>query len=146
MPFAAVVMTPSDSEVSVLVVEDEGLTAFALARVLRECAYRVIGPVGRLQDAIELARATVPDAAILDVKLFGEFSFSLAEVLQGMGVPFLFCTGHGDLDWAPYWQASQAPVLTKPVKPDHLVGALRDLLALRRSPSTGANSMSPPLH
>lgn len=112
----------------VLVVEDEALTALALAQVLQDARYEVIGPVGRVQEAIDLARARPPDVAVLDVNLFGQPSFPVAEALDAMGVPFLFCTGYGSLDTADE-RMRRAPLLTKPVSPSRLAGALAALLA-----------------
>src|SRR5690349_16023488 len=54
----------------VLVVEDEALTALALQRLLENAGYAVLGPVGRVEDALDLLRSGPPDAAILEVNLF----------------------------------------------------------------------------
>jgi PAS domain S-box len=115
----------------VLVVEDEALTAIALSQLLQTKGFEVLGPVGRVQDAIDLARADRPDAAVLDVNLFGQLSFPVAEVLDGMGVPFLFCTGYGSLE-APNERLRRAPILRKPASPDQVTRALNDLLASRK--------------
>ena len=53
----------------VLVVEDEALTAIAMAQAVEAAGYQVLGPVGRVQDAIDMAQTTRPDAAVLDVDL-----------------------------------------------------------------------------
>ncbi len=120
----------------VLVVEDEALTAIALSHLLQDQGFQVIGPVGRVQDAIDLARADRPDVAVLDVNLFGQLSFPVAEVLDGMGVPFLFCTGYGSLD-APNERLRRAPVLRKPVGADQVTRTLADLLERRPGTATG---------
>jgi DNA-binding NarL/FixJ family response regulator len=112
----------------VLVVEDEALTAAGLKQVLEESGYRVLGPVARVQEAIDLVQATPPDAAVLDVNLFGQPSFPVAEILASSGIPFLFCTGYGNPQVIRP-ELRKAPVLTKPVAPDRLVGAVASLLA-----------------
>ena len=112
----------------VLLVEDEALTAIAMAQAVEAAGCQVLGPVGRVQDAIDLVRTTRPDAAVLDVNLLGQPSFPIARILDSMGVPFLFCTGYNSLnDIDAYLR--QAPVLTKPVNPADLVGAVNTLLA-----------------
>lgn len=120
----------------VMVVEDEALTALGLEQVLRTAGYDVLGPVGRVQEAIDLARQSPPDAAVLDVNLFGQPSFPVAEALDAMGVPFLFCTGYGSLDTTDE-RLRKAPILSKPVPPDRLVGAVGALLAAGTRPATG---------
>ncbi|UEM06944.1 PAS domain S-box protein (plasmid) [Skermanella rosea] len=112
---------------AVMIVEDEALTATAMARELETAGYRVLGPVGRLQEAIELARTSRPDAAVLDVNLFGQPSYPVASVLDDMGVPFLFCTGYGSLN-EPDGRFDKAAVLTKPVSPTLLRDAVASLL------------------
>ena len=112
----------------VLLVEDEALTAIAMAQAVEAAGYQVLGPVGRVQDAIDLARTTHPDAAVLDVNLLGQTSFPIARVLNSMGVPFVFCTGYSSLNDVEV-SLRQAPVLTKPVSPADLIGAVAKLLA-----------------
>ena len=83
-----------------LVVEDEALTALALQSLLERAGYVVLGPVGRVEDALDLLRSGPPDAAVLDVNLFGATVDPVAHALEAMGVPFLFCTGYGNLNGA----------------------------------------------
>ncbi|QQP93407.1 PAS domain S-box protein (plasmid) [Skermanella sp. TT6] len=118
---------PAVRNASVLIVEDEALTATAMARELEAAGYRVLGPVGRLQEAIDLARTSRPDAAVLDVNLFGQPSYPVASVLDGMGVPFLFCTGYGSLNGSDE-RLGRAMVLTKPVSPAVLRDGVASLL------------------
>jgi CheY-like chemotaxis protein len=47
------------------VVEDEALTAMALQQLLEDAGYIVLGPVGRVEDALDLLRSGPLDAAIL---------------------------------------------------------------------------------
>ncbi|WP_448206619.1 PAS domain S-box protein [Azospirillum sp. sgz302134] len=120
----------------VLVVEDEALTAMGLQQVLEGAGYAVLGPVGRVQEAIDLARREPPDAAVLDVNLFGQSSFPVAETLDAMGVPFIFCTGYGGLDTANE-RLRKAPVLSKPVPPDTVLRAIGTLIGTGSRPNTG---------
>src|SRR3546814_19012790 len=54
----------------------------------------VVGPTGRLEEALRLARKDPLDAAVLDINLNGEMVFPLAETLRRRGVPFVFMTGY----------------------------------------------------
>ncbi|UEM25067.1 PAS domain S-box protein (plasmid) [Skermanella mucosa] len=121
---------------AVMVVEDEALTAAAIARELEAAGYRVLGPVGRLQEAIDLARTTRPDAAVLDVNLFGQPSFPVASILDGMGVPFLFCTGYDSVS-GPGERWSKAPVLVKPVSAAVLKDSVASLLTAGADAGSG---------
>ncbi|QQP91896.1 PAS domain S-box protein [Skermanella sp. TT6] len=112
----------------VLVVEDEALTALAMEQVLLDAGLAVLGPVGRVEDALDLLRETVPDVAVLDVNLFGRTVFPVAERLQALGVPFLFCSGYSRLDDLSE-NLRRAPLLAKPVLADHLIATLSGLIA-----------------
>jgi DNA-binding response OmpR family regulator len=92
----------------------------------------VLGPVARVQDALDLARAARPDAAVLDVNLFGDTVGPVADALDGMGVPFVLCTGYHS-PGAVGERHARAPVLVKPVGGGELVAAVGNLL-VRESP------------
>jgi DNA-binding response OmpR family regulator len=121
----------------VLVVEDEALTAMALQTLLEDAGYRVLGPVARVEDALDLLRSGRPDAAVLDVNLFGATVDPVAAMLEGMGVPYLFCTGYqsGGSTGVNY---PRAPVLTKPVNAVHLLAAVNDLMSTGGRAGSGA--------
>jgi CheY-like chemotaxis protein len=110
----------------VLVVEDEALTALALQRVLEDAGFNVLGPVARVQDALDLVGTTRPDAAVLDVNLFGETVGPVADVLYKLDVPFLFCTGYHSADNIGDHHA-RVLVLHKPVNSNDLVTAVGHL-------------------
>lgn len=97
----------------ILLVEDEYFVAVELKTILGEIGARVVGPVSRLQPARELARAERLDGAVLDVKLDGETTFSLAQELLERGVPVLFTTGFDSSILPERFRSS--PCLAKPV-------------------------------
>ena len=53
----------------VLVVEDEFLVALHLEDLLTELGHQVVGPAGRINEALDLARSCEIDFAVLDVNL-----------------------------------------------------------------------------
>jgi CheY-like chemotaxis protein len=124
----APIQLPAHAGRRVLVVEDEALTAMALQQLLEDAGYIVLGPVGRVEDALDLLRSGPPDAAVLDVNLFGATVDPVAAMLEDMGVPFLFCTGYHSGATAgtrhPY-----APVLGKPVNANNLLNAVSGLIS-----------------
>jgi DNA-binding response OmpR family regulator len=83
---------------SLLVVEDEGVTAFLLEGVLAAMGHRILGAVGSADEAVRLARQRRPDLALVDVQLRrGRNGIELARELKRDGVPVLFLTAHPDL-------------------------------------------------
>jgi CheY-like chemotaxis protein len=123
---------------SILVVEDEAITALAVAQMLEQAGFTVIGPAARVGEAIDLLRATVPDVAMLDLNLFGSSAYPIAEALRSRGIPFLFCTGYWDLDPAAGIM-DDVQVLSKPVSAGKLISALNKLIA--DSPSANARAV-----
>lgn len=111
----------------VMVVEDEALTALAVRQLLETAGYEVLGPVGRVDDAVRLAHSGRPDAAVLDVNLFGTPVDPVADALASLGVPFLFYTGYHAAGTAGE-RHPRAPVLTKPVNANRLLAVVAGLL------------------
>ena len=91
------------SGLRVLLVEDENLVALLLEDMLAELGHTVVGPVARLDKALETAQREAFDVAILDVNINGEDSYPIAEALAARGIPFVFSTGYGKKSLpAPY--------------------------------------------
>ena len=79
----------------VLVVEDDYFQADATCLAFTEVGAEVLGPVGRLEEALALVRETVGiDGAVLDINLHDRMVFPLADMLRQRGVPFVFATGY----------------------------------------------------
>jgi DNA-binding response OmpR family regulator len=96
----------------VLVVEDETLIAVLIEDILGGMQCEVVGPTGKLETALRLARDEAFDLAILDVTIRGGKVYPVAEQLLARGIPFLLASGYGD--WAlPYSMRDQRR-LTKP--------------------------------
>jgi len=73
----------------------------------------VVGPFGRVTEALkELDRRSI-DAAILDVNLAGEFVYPLAELLRKRNIPFVFATGYSAESIDP--RVGEISVLQKPI-------------------------------
>ena len=67
---------------SVMIVEDEMLVALDLQESIKSLGYEVVGPYGRLAEAIEGAETQAIDFAILDLNLNGEMTYDLAAQLR----------------------------------------------------------------
>ena len=80
----------------VLVCEDNLLMAEVVCEFLRECGLEPIGPAGRLENGMQLARERGLDGAILDISLRGQLCFPICSILSARRVPLVFLTGYGD--------------------------------------------------
>jgi CheY-like chemotaxis protein len=99
----------------ILVLEDEFLAALDMKEMLEERGGTVVGPVGRLDQALALAQSERLDLALLDVSLDGDTSFAVADALIAQGVPVIFATGY---DWVTLPDRfATSPKLSKPYGP-----------------------------
>src|SRR5689334_299656 len=111
------------SRLRVLLVEDESMVALLLEEMLAALDYEVVGPVARLDRALEMAERQALDLALLDVDLNGKEIYPVAEALAAREIPFVFVTGYGTgVLRAPY---CDRPTLQKPFRRDDL----RELVA-----------------
>jgi CheY-like chemotaxis protein len=111
----------------IFLVEDELLVAMALEATLQDFGAVVIGPVGRVGQAVRVAREDEIDAAVLDINLAGERVFPVAEVLAARGIPFVFYTGYGEEVLPPQYRSR--PILSKTSTTNILLSAMTQLLA-----------------
>jgi len=74
----------------ILIVEDSLLVAMDPCAHFESFGCKVVGPVGRLEPVLSLAREASIDVALLDVNLAGEFSFPVAAVLSARNVRYVF--------------------------------------------------------
>jgi CheY-like chemotaxis protein len=113
--------------VRILVVEDNFLAAEVVRDLLESSGYAVVGPVGRITDALRLAEQEALDGAILDINLNGERCFPIALVLRRRGVPFVFLTGYDDEAIIPV-ELRPARRLGKPVFGPQLMEVLAEVI------------------
>lgn len=102
----------------VLVVEDEVIVRMLVEDMLKDLGYEVAAVSGRLAQAVDFARTTDIDLAVLDLNLNGHMSYPVADALRVRGVPFIFATGYGAKMLTPPYAAT--PTLQKPFHIDEL--------------------------
>ena len=107
-------------------VEDEALIALDLEATLTDAGFEVVGPAGTLARARDLAGATPPELACLDLNLGTETSHDFARTLLSCGVPVVFISGR-DARALPE-DLRHVPVLGKPVDDTALLRAIADRL------------------
>jgi CheY-like chemotaxis protein len=101
-----------------LLVEDEALVAMMIQETLVDLGFHVIGPVSTASGALAAARESYFDAAVLDINLGDGLVYTVAEILEKRGVPFVFVTGY-DADSIDA-RFGGVPVLQKPIERDML--------------------------
>jgi CheY-like chemotaxis protein len=102
----------------ILIVEDEVLIRMLFEDMLDELGHKIDGAAGRIDEALELARQSQCDLAILDVHLNGDEVFPVAEVLDERGIPFIFATGYAGTELPEKFRGR--PTIEKPFQPDRL--------------------------
>jgi len=113
----------------ILIVEDESLIALQLRLMLDRAGYEVCEPVGRGEDAIDLARAEKPDVILMDISLGGdmdgiETALRIADFSSAL---VIFTTGHSDPGMRDRAQAlNPAAYLIKPIEIRSIQSAIKD--------------------
>ena len=111
----------------IFVVEDSPVMAEVLAEMLKDFGCEVVGPMGNLGIALEMAAAEAIDAAVIDLNIRGGKVYPVARTLSQRGIPFLVVSGYGDWTMPAEWRTR--PRLVKPFTPEALEAELRALLA-----------------
>lgn len=117
--------TASLKGLRVLVVEDEFLVALEVESALEDFGCSVVGPFAKLAKALDAARSTPVDGAVLDINLNGEMVYPLAEFLAAKKVPFVFITGYTAADLPERFRPCRR--LAKPLDPELLRGVFLDI-------------------
>jgi CheY-like chemotaxis protein len=112
----------------VLVCDDNLLMADVVAEFLRECGLEPMGPVGRLESAMRMARERALDGAILDINLNGRPCFPICAILSARRIPFIFLTGYPQAAISIEYRA--APLVAKPFEPTEMKEVLAHMLGL----------------
>lgn len=111
----------------VLIVEDEPVIGLALEDILESFGWKSAGIASRVVQALDLLETAMPDAAILDVNLHGEKSYSIADALAHRRVPYVFATGYGDAEHPERHRG--VPTVTKPYSIDDVRLALLQIVS-----------------
>jgi DNA-binding response OmpR family regulator len=130
----------------VLVIEDEALVAMEIAQILCDAGFEVVGPAGKVDQALQLLSDFGCDAAVLDIRLGGETSEPIARMLAGRSTPFVLVSGYAEGRLPRGFE--NAALLTKPLRSELLVEHLRWCIARKATnhfaDSKGSASVSRP--
>lgn len=111
----------------ILVVEDSPVVLSFAVEVLEELGCVVVGPAQNMAVARTLAEVEQCDAALVDIRIRGEKSFSICDILESRGVPFILTSGYADWPNPGRWNDSLQ--LPKPFKLEDLAAALDKLFS-----------------
>ncbi len=88
--------------VTVLITEDEAITAFFMERKLRQKGYNVLKPVSSGDEAVESAIKHRPDIVLMDIRLAGKMDgIEAAEKIKGepgLDIQFIFMSGYSEYE------------------------------------------------
>jgi DNA-binding response OmpR family regulator len=88
---------PTDNAASILLLEDDLLLAMDMEDHLLQAGFRIIGPFGRVSDALDAIPRNDLTGAIVDLNLHGVLSFPVIEMLQQRSIPLIVCSGYAEL-------------------------------------------------
>ena len=122
------------ADLRILVVEDEVFIAWEIEQRLQRLGCEVVGPVGHLERALELARTTALDGALLDVNIKGGVVYPVAEELLARKVPVVLSTGYAPNTLPPVFR--DLPCLRKPFGAGQLENMAQEAFARSRGKPT----------
>lgn len=82
---------------SILLLEDDLLLAMDMEEHLLQTGHKIVGPFGRIADALDAIPRNDLAGAIVDLNLHGELSFPVIDLLKQLDIPVIVCSGYADL-------------------------------------------------
>lgn len=110
---------------TVLVAEDESLIRMDIVETLGDLGFEVIAEAADGLEAVELAKAKLPDLIVMDIKMPNLDGISAAEQLQSLRIPIVLLTAFSQRELVE--RASEAGAmayLVKPFSPNDLLPAI----------------------
>jgi PAS domain S-box-containing protein len=85
---------------SILIVEDEAVSALDLSKILDSLGYHVAGTVSSGEQAIEAADEKQPDLILMDIRLAGKMSGveAAVRILEKHPIPIIYLTAYSEPD------------------------------------------------
>ncbi|MDO9430617.1 MAG: response regulator [Pseudomonadota bacterium] len=113
---------------TLMIVEDEVLVAMVLNDALEAAGHHVLDLTDRHAEALEVAKASKPDLALVNIRLAGsDDGVALAEQLKALDIPVLFISGQSSR--ARSARTAAIASLPKPYDAADMVIAVAYLLA-----------------
>jgi len=85
---------------SILIVEDEAISALDLSKILKILGYQVAGIVSSGEKAIEAVEKKPPDLILMDIHLAGRMTGieAAVKILRNHAIPIIYITAHSEPD------------------------------------------------
>jgi DNA-binding response OmpR family regulator len=112
----------------ILIVEDEPMLAYSLEENLIESGFEIVGIAYKVDDALNIIKNTVVDAAILDVNLHGSSAYPVALSLTTHSIPFIIVSGYSSDQIKEEFPT--AIFIQKPYRPNIIIEQLQNLLTI----------------
>jgi chemotaxis family two-component system sensor kinase Cph1 len=112
--------------ISILVVEDENLVAMAITWVIEDAGYSIVGPERSVDTTRQVLARQKINLALLDVNLNGETVFPVSDMLDSIGVPYIFITSSPASSLPERYQSR--PLLAKPYSSTDLLALIQQML------------------
>lgn len=134
-------MERRESELAILVVEDDYLVSLEVVKAVEEAGFKVLGVASDGLEALDLVRKTSPQAVLLDIQMPGMNGFEVARRIRDeMPTPIIIMTAYEGRDFITEAKESGVGVyLTKPPKVSNIISAVeiavarhQDMMELRR--------------
>ena len=120
---------------SILIVEDEGITALHLRTLLTNWGYAVSAVTDMAEQVVNLIEADPPDLVLMDIRLKGEMDgVEAADIVQKrFNIPVVFLTAHHDDSTRQQIDTSHAyGLVAKPFNDREVYVAVKSALHRRR--------------
>ncbi len=118
----------SNNKTRILIADDEALIRQDIKEILTEAGYEVVAEAKDGHHALELAKLTVPDLMILDIKMPNINGLEAAEEIQvalNKRIPAIILTAYNQPELIQKAGTIGAfSYLTKPVKPQDLIATI----------------------
>jgi len=126
------VVTKVENKIRIMVVEDEKIIALDIQSVLMGFGFDVCAVASSGEECIELARKTIPDLILMDVKLKGNMTGITAAktIKKAMNIPVIYLTAYGDKDTITKANGSNSfGMISKPFGEDELQNTIKNTFA-----------------
>jgi len=131
-------MSTNKATARILIVEDDGIIAYSLRRLVQKLGYEVVGPVPSGKQAIQKAGETNPDLVLMDINLAGKLNGieAAAQIQARSDIPVVYLSGYTeDILFQAGEIGEPYAYLGKPVYERELGDILNKMLA-RHTPGT----------
>ncbi len=132
-------MSTNKATARILIVEDDGIIAYSLQRMVQKLGYEVVGPVPSGRQAIQKASEKNPDLILMDINLAGKLNgIEVAAHIQARSkIPVVYLSGYTEDILLEAGEIGEPyAYLSKPVYEWELGDTLTDMLAERISKQT----------